>query len=133
MIYVLELTEGKYYVGYSSTTDTQRIKKHFMGEGAEWCKLYPPIRIFNTYDGALEEENNTTLMYMQQYGYNNVRGGKWTSCLDYKEPPKELAQLMCGDIPDRMAICDRCRRKGHKTINCIWQCDLDGDAIMDLV
>lgn len=131
MIYVLQLIEGKFYVGYSSTTDTRRINKHFIGEGAEWCKLYRPISLIAQYDGSLEEENNITLLYMKQYGYNNVRGGKWTSCQDYKEPPKEFAQLMCGDTPDRMSLCERCKRKGHKTQNCVWHSDTDGDVIMD--
>uniref|UniRef100_A0A6C0LYH9 GIY-YIG domain-containing protein n=1 Tax=viral metagenome TaxID=1070528 RepID=A0A6C0LYH9_9ZZZZ len=90
MIYVLELENGKYYVGYSEKTDNTRINQHFNGQGSEWCKRYKPIKVIGTYDGCLYEENKKTIELMQLYGYNNVRGGKWVLAQDYKSPPKEL-------------------------------------------
>lgn len=42
-IYILELKEGKYYVGKSNNPD-DRISKHFTGNGSEWTKKYNPLK-----------------------------------------------------------------------------------------
>ena len=129
MIYVLELLNKKFYVGYSEKNDNSRINKHFQGKGAEWCKRYPPVTILGTYDGSLEQENKKTLELMALHGYNNVRGGKWVSCEDYANPPKELVNMMFNnnELKDK---CSRCSRIGHVCQACPWQHDVEGDAIM---
>ena len=40
-IYVIALTEGKYYVGRSDLPE-ERIMAHFSGDGSIWTKTYTP-------------------------------------------------------------------------------------------
>lgn len=127
MIYVLSLIEGKYYVGYSEKSDDTRIKQHFYGSGSEWTKKFAPIDVIHIEDGSIEDENKKTLELMSLYGYNNVRGGKWTSTNDYKAPPKELVNTL---FNKEVITCDKCKRTGHTSAKCIWQVDTDGDTIM---
>lgn len=47
IIYVLELAQGRYYVGRSTEKDiAKRIKarRDGIGKGAEWTKLFPVVR-----------------------------------------------------------------------------------------
>ena len=45
-IYVLELKDGRYYVGETKNIIV-RITQHILGEGSLWTKKYPPIRIMH--------------------------------------------------------------------------------------
>lgn len=82
-LYILELEEGKYYVGITSKSPEKRFTQHKNGYiAARWTKKYKPIRIFDTKDLGLatleqaqEFEGRATRKYMEKYGYNNVRGG----------------------------------------------------------
>jgi hypothetical protein len=136
MIYILELKNNKYYVGYSETSDDRRIQKHFIGKGSRWTQIHHPLRLLSTYDGSLEEENDYTLKLMakcetrQIGGFNSVRGGKWTKTSEYKNPPKELVLFMAGFTTPRHTICTRCKRKGHDVESCLWVTDISGDVIM---
>lgn len=78
MIYVLELENCKYYVGYS-LLHTHRIQQHFEGNGSSWTKLHKPIRIVELIEGDKDTERETTLRYMRLYGWENVRGGGYTA------------------------------------------------------
>jgi predicted GIY-YIG superfamily endonuclease len=84
-LYVLEQEQGKYYVGITSKTPEARFKEHVNGHGAEWTKVYKPIRIIQTVDlgvTTIEKteayENKVTRKYIKAYGFNNVRGGNIT-------------------------------------------------------
>ena len=43
-IYILELEEGKYYIGKTSNIDL-RIEQHNELYGSEWTKKYKPINV----------------------------------------------------------------------------------------
>lgn len=82
-LYVLELEQGKYYVGLSHNVE-KRFKMHKDGEGAEFTKLYKPVRIVKnvttyatTYTVAGQYEDNETIKLMKIYGRENVRGGRY--------------------------------------------------------
>lgn len=82
-IYVLELTNGHYYVGQSSDV-TGRIDAHKSGKGSAWTKLHLFQRELmreptDTVDWKIAEiqENQRTLEMMSLYGWQNVRGGFW--------------------------------------------------------
>jgi len=80
--YVLELVEGKYYVGFSDDM-RRRITEHFSGEGAKWTKRYRPINVVEIIDnGYFPDEKYYTLKYMHKYGINNVRGWEWCNVND---------------------------------------------------
>ncbi|PMZ04936.1 hypothetical protein C1Y08_00645 [Pseudomonas sp. FW306-02-F02-AA] len=80
-LYVLELENGKFYVGQAKDPD-RRIRKHFNGSGSEWTRLHRPIKELSRH--CLEEvdyragelaENELVLQLMRRHGYHNVRGG----------------------------------------------------------
>ena len=43
-VYTLELANGKFYVGHSDDIP-KRIAEHFLGRGAYWTRLNPPIKV----------------------------------------------------------------------------------------
>lgn len=85
-LYILQLEEGKYYIGITSKTPQERFHEHRNGFcGAEWTKLYKPIRIeqtkdlgITTYERAELFENKVVREYIKKYGLDNVRGGNIT-------------------------------------------------------
>ena len=90
-LYVLELEEGKYYVGITSKTPEERFKEHQNGFlAARWTKKYRPIKIIDTKNlGSIAKEEaeayeaKVTRKYIDRYGLNNVRGGDLTDEGDY--------------------------------------------------
>ena len=93
-IYVLELSNDKYYVGLSENPN-QRIAKHLNGNGSTWTKKHKPTgryRIIKNGDNPynLKETTESTVTYhlMQRFGYQNVRGSGWSTSNDLPAPPK---------------------------------------------
>lgn len=82
-LYVLKLEGDKYYVGITSKTPEHRMQQHINGfAGARWTKKYKPVELFykkdlgaTTPEEAKSYENKVTRKYMNEYGFNNVRGG----------------------------------------------------------
>jgi len=76
-IYVLSLELGKYYVGKTEHLDN-RIMEHIQGTGSEWTKLYKFIKVIITYENCDDyDEDKYTVMMMNKYGIDNVRGGSF--------------------------------------------------------
>jgi len=74
-VYVLELEQGNYYVGITYSLNV-RLAQHWSGSGAKWTRLHRPIRVVEVlYPATVLDENETTKKYMEQYGYDRVRGG----------------------------------------------------------
>lgn len=80
-LYVLQLENGKFYVGQAKDPD-RRIRKHFNGSGSEWTRLHSPVKELMReslqdvdYRTAELAENELVLKLMRQYGFHNVRGG----------------------------------------------------------
>lgn len=84
-LYILKLEQNKYYVGLS-TNPSRRIQEHKNGfYSAQFVKKFnyvdnlPFIDLGNvTFDEAKHLENLKTLEFMKLYGYQNVRGGKFS-------------------------------------------------------
>ncbi len=83
---MLELTDGKYYIGITSKTVEERFEEHKRGgyydHAASWTKKYKPVKVsFSRNLGAVSEieavasENKLTREYIKKYGFDNVRGG----------------------------------------------------------
>ena len=79
--YVLELQEGKYYVGISQNPE-YRIYQHEYGHSTEFVRQYLPIidyevEVLETTDRdeALFEETNKAIELITIYGIENVCGG----------------------------------------------------------
>lgn len=90
-LYVLELEQGKWYIGITTQKVETRFEQHRNGfAGASWTKKYRPIGIHDSkFLGDLDEESaklfetRVTLKYMKRYGINNVRGGDLTRTEPY--------------------------------------------------
>lgn len=77
-IYILKLTENKYYIG-KSTNIINRIEDHILGNGAEYTKIFKPIKLLKTIETNDKfDEDKITMQYMELYGICNVRGGTFS-------------------------------------------------------
>lgn len=82
-LYVLALSEDKYYVGITAKADPfRRIYAHIYGQGSKWTRRYPVELILELQDlgvmqweEAKDEEQRTVQDLMKVYGLQNVRGG----------------------------------------------------------
>jgi predicted GIY-YIG superfamily endonuclease len=79
--YVLELTDGRYYVGISGRV-VGRLEDHHNGKGAVWTQLYPPTAVLFQYEHEVADvraaeliESEITVRLMVEHGWRNVRGG----------------------------------------------------------
>ena len=94
-VYVWELEESKYYIGWSENL-ANRLISHISNEGAMWTKKYKPISIIEILRGDKSVEKQKTLEYMKLKGWENVRGGPWCST-EYKTIPPEVNKF-CGSL-----------------------------------
>jgi predicted GIY-YIG superfamily endonuclease len=95
-VYVLELVDGKWYVGV--TTDMEkRMDSHVYKRKTRWIKIYRVVGLHEKVqiDRIIGEEytktvhrveDKKTLEIMKKYGWDNVRGGRWTDP-SLSEPP----------------------------------------------
>jgi predicted GIY-YIG superfamily endonuclease len=88
MIYVLELENSKYYVGFTNNLE-KRLYCHFNYGGSCWTKIHKPVKVIETLEGGKDIEKLVTLKYMRLYGWENIRGAAWTQ-RNLKNPPKDL-------------------------------------------
>lgn len=112
-IYVIALSEGKYYIGRSELPE-ERILDHFSGSGSTWTKTYPPQKVVSKSVGDVFDEDKTTKQYMHKYGIANVRGAS------YAQLTLTSDQIVCltrelDNVDDR---CFTCHKKGHFVTKC---------------
>lgn len=105
-LYVLQLQNGKYYVGTTHNVK-KRYEMHKNGNGAEWTKCYPPVKIlyqkqfaFCDPRKALHEEDEKTVELMFKYGKDNVRGGKYVA-VEQTVIDELLGEDLCNKIDQR--------------------------------
>lgn len=81
-IYKIECEGGKIYIGETKNLD-KRMEQHFSGKGAKVTKKFKPIegKELAVVPGYLVKkvEQEYTEKYIDKYGYNNVRGGKYVN------------------------------------------------------
>lgn len=113
-LYVLQLEDGKYYVG--KTTDIKRrVEEHHKGKGSEWTKLHKPVKVLETRKVKDEhDENNTTKDLMKKYGVDNVRGGSYSQV----SLPSAYAKTIESEIRGNTNACFKCGGKGHYAKDC---------------
>lgn len=151
-VYILELEDGKYYVG-STTNRKRRIKEHIRRRGSEWTRQHKPIRVLREYKRipskfVLGMESRITAECMLEFGVNNVRGSMFCGTrefhvgdvatltkfighynhLNYRRVRRRLVQTLPA-APSRFQIayddgkCFRCGKKGHFVANCPQKLD----------
>ena len=91
-VYVLKLEGGNWYVGWTRDPET-RIASHFLGRGAQWTRLHPPLSVFSIQPGDMILENVMTIALMAKHGYQRVRGGRHVEVYMPCAPPPLLKAL----------------------------------------
>jgi predicted GIY-YIG superfamily endonuclease len=113
-LYVLQLENGKYYVGKSKDV-IKRFEQHKTGSGSIWTSKYKPIKIVEVRDlKDHHDENNTTKDYMKKYGIKNVRGGSYTQT----DLPDDVEQLLQKEMTGNSDKCYKCNLGGHFANQC---------------
>lgn len=75
MVYILELENGNYYVGFS-LEPVKRLSAHFNGMGAKWTRKHKPKRILQLIaDAPMWLESDLTRQMRERFGAAVVRGG----------------------------------------------------------
>lgn len=114
IIYILLLEQEKYYIGRTNNTEF-RVNQHFNQDGSEWTKLYKPIKTIEIIENCNEfDEDKYTLMYMNIYGIENVRGGSFCQIKLLPEI-KNIIQLMIKTATNK---CYNCGNSGHYANEC---------------
>jgi len=113
-IYILKLEDNKYYVGKTKNIN-KRFLDHFTNNGSEWTKKYKPIEIINKHNSNDNfDEEKYTLLTMDEYGIDNVRGGSYCK-LELSNEDKTKAQQTINSMLDK---CYKCGIKGHYAKEC---------------
>lgn len=112
-IYILKLENSKYYIGRSNAPKN-RILNHFYENGSEWTKKYKPINVISEIIGESFDEEKYTLIAMEKYGIDNVRGGSYCK-IELSDFEKEKALQTIRSITDK---CYKCGEKGHFIKDC---------------
>ena len=87
LVYVLKLQDNKVYVGITMNFNL-RWAQHMAGEGAKWTRMHKPLEVVEIITNASPGlEKAKTLEYMEEYGWENVRGGPWCKLI-YKNDPR---------------------------------------------
>jgi predicted GIY-YIG superfamily endonuclease len=117
-IYILELSQGRVYVGQSSDM-RRRIHQHMSGRGSAFTKEFPPTGVLlprlGCVTGSAEAaERDETIRYMFLRGIQLVRGWKYTRvCM----PPEEIQDAE-ENIREIFNLCRRCGHAGHFITQC---------------
>ena len=84
-IYLLELENNKYYAGHSRNL-LSALKKHEKGKASNWTHIHKPIRLLKYQKVVFENGipnvdmvNEWVLQCGAEHGYENIRGGYFTS------------------------------------------------------
>jgi cellular nucleic acid-binding protein len=95
-IYILGLTNNKYYVGKSKNVNF-RLEDHFTYEGSVWTKKYMPVSIVKQIQNCNDyDEDKYTIQYMAKYGIDNVRGGSFCELVLSTENKNTINKMIKG-------------------------------------
>ena len=150
-IYILELTNDKYYVGKTENPDF-RLISHFNSNGSVWTTKYRPMKVLELIkDCDAFDEDKYTLKYMEKHGIDNVRGGSFCEIKLTDENKNTIEKMIngstdkcyickkeghyaskCNNKPkyENIDMCFRCGRKYHLAVNCYAGNHIQGKSMM---
>lgn len=117
-LYILELTNNKYYIGTTKRLLNYRVLEHFSESGSEWTRKYKPLKVLDIKDNVDQyDEDKYTKIYMNKYGIDNVRGGSYVSIV----LPKYQIQSLEKELKTINNQCFTCGQPGHYSVNCPYK------------
>jgi len=122
-IYILNLENQKYWVGYTSDI-IQRIKQ-FKGLN-EWVSNNKPLSFHKIISARKYRLDHEVKDLMAEVGIDNVRGGSWSDTILPSSVIYALNTEILGD-PDK--VCFMCQKVGHYVQDCLE--DDSGDTISE--
>jgi predicted GIY-YIG superfamily endonuclease len=122
-VYILELEDGKVYVGTSKDV-ANRLRQHSSGTGSAFTRAFKPTgtqlpRLGNVSGDGDAAERDETLRYMMLKGIPAVRGWKYSRV----EMPKDEFDDAEANIRELYDLCRRCGYPGHFVSNCRMAAD----------
>lgn len=153
-VYLLELQNGKYYVGRTNDV-TRRVQQHRGDSDAEWVHLHHFVRLVSSRPiSSRLEEDLEVKKAMLQYGIDNVRGGTYSTIFLSEQTMATLKQELvhaedkcfgCGGKDHYLSTCPlskkatqvvkksdctRCGRNTHSADKCFATQRLDGTPLV---
>jgi predicted GIY-YIG superfamily endonuclease len=117
-IYILELAQGRVYVGHSGDV-RRRIQQHMAGQGAAFTKAFPPTGVILPRLGCVTgspeaAERDETLRYMFLRDIQLIRGWRYVQ-VQLSEKDQQDAEENIRELFD---LCRRCGHPGHFVSHC---------------
>ena len=114
IIYVLECSEGKYYVGRTGNLE-KRLEMHSTGRGSFWTRKHPMKSVVEVVKNADKfDEDKYVLKYMDKYGIENVRGGSYSQMV----LNNDLQKCIQRHFITANNLCYICGGEGHLIREC---------------
>lgn len=118
-IYIQSLEDEKFYIGmirfYTSSTSSGDDFPIEHSSNCEWTKMYKPKEIIESFtDVDVYDHDKITLMCMEKYGIENVRGGSFSN-VNLSSSQFEIIQRM---IRYAKNYCFTCGRLDHHEKSC---------------
>ena len=121
-LYVLQLEDGKYYVGRTDDI-AKRYAEHKSGRGSEWTKIHKPVKMLETHESkSAEDETNLTKFLMKKYGVDNVRGGAYCQ----RDLPDYVEDMLEHEARSASDKCYKCGKAGHFANQCKRKSSFEG-------